>query len=127
MISTIHRYIGLSIVVALLYLALYGLIARIARREEVGRPFWGVLYYTETVLVVQIVVGVVLLLMGRRVGGSGFHLHYLYGSVFPFVVLLGGRLYSMRREHHDYVPIALGGFIAFGLTSRALMTGLGIG
>lgn len=126
MIGAIHRYIGISIVVALLYLAVYGLIARIARREEVGRPFWGVLYYTETVLVIQIVVGIVLLVMGRRIG-RGFDLHYLYGSVFPFLVLLGGRLYSLRRESRDYVPIALGGFIAFGLTSRALMTGLGIG
>lgn len=127
MIAIAHRYIGISIVVALLYLAVYGVVARIAGRHEVGRPFWGVLYYTETVLVIQIIAGTILLFMGRRVGGSGFDLHYLYGSLFPFVVILGGRLYALRRDDRDYVPIAWAGFIAFGLTTRALMTGLGIG
>lgn len=127
MIATVHRFVGISIVAALLYLAVYGLGARIGAKRKVGRPFWGVLYYTETVLVIQIIVGIVLLVMGRRVGGSGFDLHYVYGSVFPFIVILVGRLYAMRREERDYIPIAWAGFVAFGLTARALMTGLGIG
>lgn len=127
MITTAHLYIGISIVAALLYLAVYGTVARVAGRHEVGRPFWGVLYYTETVLVIQILAGIVLLFMGRRVGGAGFDLHYVYGSVFPFAVILVGRLYALRRDDRDYVPIAWAGFIAFGLTARALMTGLGIG
>ncbi len=127
MIATIHLYVGVSIVVGLLYLAVYGLGARIGGKHEVGRPFWGVLYYTETVLAIQILVGIALLFMGRRVGGSGFDLHYVYGSVFPFIVILVGRLYALRREDRDYIPIAWAGFIAFGLTARALMTGLGIG
>lgn len=121
-----HRFIGLSIVVALVYLAVYGLVGRVAGRHEVGRPFWGVLYYTETVLVVQIIAGIVLLFMGRRVGGSGFDLHYVYGSVFPLLVILVGRLYALRRDDRDYIPIAWAGFIGFGLTFRALQTGCGL-
>lgn len=126
MITVIHRYVGLSIVIGLVYLAMYGVGARLLRREAVGRPFWAVLYYTETVLVIQVVVGIVLLLLGRRTGAGGFDLHYIYGSVFPVLVLLGGRLYSLRRETRDYVPIAWAGFIAFGLTFRALQTACGI-
>jgi hypothetical protein len=126
--STIHLYIGWTIVVAFLVIALYGLVARVMRRREVGRVFWGLQYYTETVLVIQVVVGVVLLLMGRRVG-SGFDMHYMYGAVFPLITVIVGRIYTIRREKEDrsyaYAPVALAGFIAFGLTLQALGTGLG--
>ncbi len=128
--SVAHRYIGWSIVVAFALIAVYGLVGRVLRRPELGRPFWGLVYYTESVLVVQVVIGVVLLFLGRRVG-TGFDLHYLYGSVFPLIAAIGGRIYNLRWEEaereHPYVPIAFGALIAFGLTTRALMTGLGLG
>jgi heme/copper-type cytochrome/quinol oxidase subunit 4 len=127
-VTTLHLYIGWSIVIGFIVLAVYGLVARLAKRDEVGRPFWGLLYYTETVLVIQIVVGLILLFMGRRVG-TGFDLHYFYGSLFPLIAVIVGRLYTIRRENDEraypYVPIALAAFVAFGLTSQALMTGLG--
>lgn len=125
--GVLHLYVGWSIVVAFALLTVYGTAARLLRRGSLGRPFWGVLYYSETVLVIQIVLGVALLVLGRRVGGGGFHLHYVYGSVFPLIVLVAGRLYALRREVYDYVPITIGAFVSFGLTVRALTTGLGIG
>lgn len=128
--SLVHRYIGWSIVIAFGLIVVYGLGARIARREPLGRPFWGLLYYTETILVIQIIVGIVLLFMGRRVG-TGFDLHYLYGSLFPLIAVIGGRIYNLRWDEEGrrfaYVPIVFGALIAFGLTVRALMTGLGTG
>ncbi len=51
----------------------------------------------------------------------------MYGSIFPLIVLVAGRLYSLRRDEYDYVPVAVGAIVAFGLTLRALQTGLGIG
>ena len=64
--------------------------------------------------------------MGRRVVGDDLvFLHYLYGSLFPLVAIVGGRIASMRRDTHDYVGLAWGAFFAFGLTLRALMTGCG--
>ncbi|MGH3442533.1 MAG: hypothetical protein ACRDUY_10945 [Nitriliruptorales bacterium] len=125
--APLHGYVGWSIVIAFALLTVYGTTARLTRRESLGRPFWGLLYYSETVLVIQVVLGVVLLLLGRRIGAGGFHLHYVYGSVFPLIVLVAGRLYALRREVYDYVPITFGAFVNFGLTARALMTGLGIG
>ncbi len=125
MVATVHLYIGWSLVIAFAFLALYGLVARIARRPAVGRPFWGVQYYSETVLVIQVVIGVALLLMGGRVG-VGFDRHYLYGSVFPLIAIVVGRLYTLRRENaeqaHAYVPLALADFICFGLAGQALNT-----
>ncbi len=122
--DTVHFYVGASIVVAFLVIAVYGGLARLFRRRVLGKPFWGLLYYTETVLVVQIVLGILLLVSGNRVGNW---LHYVYGSLFPLIAVVAGRLYALRREDYDYVPIALGAFVAFGLTTRAFMTGLGIG
>ncbi|MFN2556496.1 MAG: hypothetical protein ABR592_06400 [Nitriliruptorales bacterium] len=122
--DTVHFYVGASLVVAFLVLAVYGGLARLFRRRGLGKLFWGVLYYTETVLVVQIGLGILLLVTGNRVGDW---LHYVYGSLFPLIAVVAGRLYALRREDYDYVPIALGAFVAFGLTIRAFMTGLGIG
>lgn len=126
--DTLHRWIGISIVAAFGILWVYAAIARTFRREQVGRTFWGLLYYSESVLVIQIVVGVVLLFMGRRIPTAGFQwLHYIYGSVFPLLAVILGRLFSLRRgdaeRPYEYVPIGYAAFVAFGLTARALMTG----
>jgi hypothetical protein len=124
-VTTIHLYIGWSIVIAFVFLSIYGLVARIARRPSLGRPFWGVQYYTETVLILQVITGIVLLVMGHRVG-VGFDRHYFYGSLFPLVAIVVGRLYTLRRENaeraYPYVPLAFADFICFGLTAQALHT-----
>ena len=122
--NTAHTVIGVAVVAAFLVLTVWGLAAKVTRREKVGDGFWRVLVYTENVLALQIVVGIVLLIVGRRAGDP---LHYVYGAIFPIAVDVAGRIASLRRESQDYVPIAVASFFAFGLTTRALMTGLGIG
>jgi hypothetical protein len=127
-LDTFHRWLGIAIVAALGLIGLFGLVLRIAGRDEAPRLFWGLQHYTENVLVVQVVTGLILLFMGRRVvGGPLVWLHYLYGSLFPLIAIVGGRIAGLRREDREYVGIAWGAFFAFGLTTRALMTGLGIG
>lgn len=126
--NTVHRYLGIAIVAAFVVIGTWGLVLRLLRRDEAPRSFWGFQHYTENVLVVQVVAGVILLVMGRRVaGGPLVWLHYLYGSLFPLIAIVGGRIAGLRREEHDYVGLAWGAFFAAGLTTRALMTGLGIG
>lgn len=126
--DTFHRWLGIAIVAVLGLIALFGLVLRVAGRREAPRFFWGLQHYTENVLVIQVVTGLILLFMGRRVvGGPLVWLHYLYGSLFPLIAMVGGRIAGLRREEREYVGIAWGAFFAFGLTTRALMTGLGIG
>lgn len=127
-VLTVHRYVGEAIVAALAVLVLWGAVLRLLRRDEAPRFFWGLQHYTENVLVLQVVLGLVLLAAGFRVVGAPLiWLHYLYGSLFPLIAIVGGRIAALRREERDYVGITWGAFFAFGLTLRALMTGLGIG
>lgn len=124
--ALIHRVLGAAIVLALLVILLWGTALRLAGHDEAPTAFWGLQHYTENVLVIQVVLGVVLLLLGRRVvGGSVVWLHYLYGSLFPLMAVIGGRIAGMRRPEREYVGLVWGAFVAWGLTMRALMTGCG--
>ena len=118
-----HVVVGFSIVGGFALLWLWGLGAWIARRGP-GRPFWWLVASLQVALLVQLVAGVALLIGG---GDRGV-LHYLYGVGFPALVL--GAAHWLAREafaERPWVPFALAGFVAFGLTLRALMTGLGVG
>lgn len=124
--ALVHRLLGAAIVLALLVIFVWGVGLRLARRDEAPRAFWAVQHYTENILVAQVVIGLVLLLIGRRVVGEPLvWLHYLYGSLFPLIAIVAGRIAGLRRERHEYMGLAWGAFFAFGLTLRALMTGCG--
>lgn len=124
--NAFHRYLGLAIVLFFLGMMLWGLVLRLLRRDEAPTLFWAAQHWTENVLILQSVLGVVFLLMGRRVAGDDLvFFHYLYGSLFPLIAIVGGRIAGLRREEHEYVGIAWGSFFAFGLTLRAMMTGCG--
>lgn len=127
--TAFHRILGFSIVGGLLLLALTGLVLRIRGLDEAPKWFRALQYYLENVLMLQTVVGLVMFLfMGRRVaGGDLVFLHYFYGSLFPLIAVISGRIAGLRRETREYVGWTWGAFFAFGLTARALMTGLGIG
>lgn len=123
----VHRILGFAMPTAFFGLAVWGMILRIAKREEEPVAYRAVLHWTENLLVLQIVVGIVLLIIGKRIlvpGESLDWLHYFYGSLFPLIAVIGGRIASLRRERYPYVGIAWGAFFAFGLTTRALMLGL---
>jgi hypothetical protein len=127
-VNTLHLILAWAIVGAFALLMLWGLALRIAGRSEEPVAFRAVLHWTENILVVQIVVGIVLLLLGRRITGVSVPvLHYFYGSLFPLIAIVGGRIAKLRREEAGkpgYVGIAWGALFAFGLTLRALMVGL---
>lgn len=126
MIAQVHGWLGLAITVAFLGLAVGGLVLRLTGADEAPTPYRGVQYWTENLLAVQTLGGVVFLLIGRRVVGDDLvFFHYLYGSLFPLIAVVGGRIAALRREERPYVGMAWGAFFAFGLTARALMTGCG--
>jgi hypothetical protein len=125
-VTTFHRLLGTAIVLGFVVLMVGALVLRLARRNEAPTAFWAVQHWTENLLVVQVVTGLALLAIGRRVvGGPVVWLHYLYGSLFPLIAVVGGRLAALRREHHGYVGLGWGAFFAFGLTLRALQTACG--
>lgn len=123
----LHRLLGFAMPAAFLVLAAWGLGLKLARREEEPTGFRAALHWTENLLVVQVVTGIVLLLIGRRIivpGESLVWLHYLYGSLFPLIAVVVGRIRGLRRERQEFVAIAWASLFAFGLTTRALMLGV---
>ncbi len=121
-----HRYLGALIVVLFLATMLWATVLRVMGRTETPTSLWALQHWTENLLILQIVSGIVLLVIGRRVVGPGdVWLHYLYGSVFPLVAIVGGRIAGLRRETREYVGLAWGSFFALGLTLRALQTACG--
>lgn len=121
--SAFHAVLGFSVVGSFALLALWGLATWLLKRGP-GRAFWWLVAFLQVVLLSQIAVGLALLAIGRRQGV----LHVLYGSLFPILVLAAAHWLARDAfEHRPWVPFAIGGFFGFGLTLRALTTGLGIG
>jgi hypothetical protein len=119
----IHLWLGASIVAGFGLMFLWGLGTWIFRRGP-GRAFWWLLTFVQVSLLVQLVGGLLLL----AAGGRQPWLHYVYGVVFPALVL--GVAHVLAREifaDRPWAAFALAGFFSLGLTLRALMTGLGIG
>jgi len=125
--ATFHRYLGAILVLLFLALMVWGIALRLLRRDETPTAMWATQHWTENLLVVQTVFGIVLLIIGRRVVTADplAWLHYLYGSLFPLVAIIGGRLAALRREVRAYVGLAWGSFFAAALTLRAVQTACG--
>ncbi len=124
--TLIHRYLGSILVLAFFALMVWGLALRLMRRDETPNAMWAVQHWTENLLVLNTVLGIVLLVIGRRVTGEPLvWLHYLYGSLFPLVAVVGGRLAAIRREVREYVGLAWGAFFAFALVLRAVQNACG--
>jgi len=102
---------------------LWGIVLFIARRDA-GRPYWWLLTVLQVLIGVQLLAGLILFAMGGRPP----LLHYFSGVVFP-ALLIGGAHWLTRGldkpPFHVFFTIA--SFFVFGLTLRALMTGLGLG
>lgn len=123
-VLVVHRWIAYLVMVLLLVVLVAAVTLRVTGRAE--SPVWlrALQHWTENTLILQIVLGGVLFLSGRRVLGELAFLHYFYGSLFPFIAIVGGRIAALRREQHDYVGLGWGAFFALGLTARAMLTGL---
>jgi hypothetical protein len=120
--NSVHLVVGWGIVGGFALLWLWGLATWILRRGP-GRAFWWVLGFIQVTLLVQAVVGLVLV----TGGGRPPLLHYVYGLVFPVLVLITAHVLARDAfAHRPWAPFALAAFFSFGLTLRALMTGAGL-
>ncbi|HEY8115866.1 MAG TPA: hypothetical protein VIH70_05575, partial [Actinomycetota bacterium] len=79
----------------------------------------------QTVAILQALIGVILLIAGKRPTTG---LHYVYGFG-PLVVFAIGHVLGREEPFRarPWIPFAMASFISFGLSLRALTTGLGIG
>ena len=122
--SELHHYAGYVVVGIFSIGWLFGLVLWVGKRQA-GDWFWRWLVAAQVLAIAQAVVGVVLLALGRR---PTTWLHYVYGFG-PLVIL--GIAHALARDENfrarPWMAFALASFICFGLTLRALMTGLGIG
>jgi hypothetical protein len=120
--SEIHKYIGFAIVAGWAVLMVWGLVAYLTKREP-NTWFWRVLGVLQAILLLQVVIGLILWLTNPLPA----FLHPLYGAVFPVLVLGVAHILArgMDDERDRWKVFAVASFFVFGLTLRALMTGLG--
>jgi hypothetical protein len=120
--TAFHRIEGFAIVVGWGVLFLWGVGLFILNRDA-GRLYWGLLTVLQVLLGLQLLAGLWLF----AAGGRPALLHYLYGAVFPAIVLVVCHVFSRGLEKPPYhMFFSIGAFFVFGLTARALMTGLGL-
>jgi hypothetical protein len=140
-VSAVHRILGFFVVGVFAVGWIWGLGAKLARREP-GALYWRWVALAQVAAGLQAIVGLTLLAMGGRVsGGLGGVLHYVYGLLplllffIAHVVARSGDMsfVGIRGSQGEpiairaWTPFAWASFICFGLTLRALMTGLGEG
>jgi hypothetical protein len=123
-VSDLHRYAGYLVVGLFAIGWLFGLALWIARRQA-GSWFWRWLVAAQVVAIVQALIGLVLVVMGRDVTTW---LHYVYGFG-PLAIFAIGHLLAREEPFaaRPWTPFAFAAFISFGLSLRALTTGLGLG
>jgi hypothetical protein len=122
--SEVHTAIGFAIVGGFFVLFAWGGLAFLTRRGP-GVWFWRLLAVLQAALVLQLLAGAVLLILGGRQP----LLHYAYGALFPAIALTVAHVLGrgMEEERDALLVFAFAAFVVFGLTLRALATGLGIG
>jgi hypothetical protein len=93
-VETVHTLGGVAVLVTNLLAGAWGGVAWL--RQEPSVAFWYLLRIAQVAVVVQVLLGAILLLLGREADG----LHYVYG-VLPLVVSLlaeGVRAGAAERE-----------------------------
>jgi len=129
--TQIHETVAFVVVAVFTVGWVWGIGALVLRKDP-GERYWTWITVEQVIAALQAVIGITLLLLGRR-PSTWLHLVYGFG---PLVIL--GLAHLMSREvstgqveggawTRPWVIFAGASFICFGLSLRALMTGLGIG
>jgi len=123
-ICDIHAFVGFVIVGGWFVLLLWGLVSWWPMRREPNRWFWRLLGVLQGILVLQLLIGLTLWIKNPL----PTFLHPLYGAVFPAIVLVVAHVLArgMDIESDRWKVFVVASFFVFGLTLRALMTGLGL-
>ncbi len=120
MARELHRIMGFSIVAGWALLFLIGVTLAI-RKRDAGRVYWTLLTVLQVALALQLVVGLVVLISGGRPPV----LHYVYGAVVPWLLLIEAHVFARRLDLPNHALFTIAALINLLLTARALQTGLG--
>lgn len=127
-VTEIHHYFAYLIPTGWLVIAAWAA-ATLVRNRPPAPLFWSLLAVMQVALGIQALIGIILFLMGYRPNSNGpSWLHYVYGLIFPVVVLTFAHRYAQRDRFKD-IPWLVFGVAAFLIgfaTIRAIQTGLGI-
>jgi hypothetical protein len=117
----VHKLAGFLVVAVFAAGWIWGLAAWVTKRGP-GERFWTWVTVVQVLSGLQALVGIVVYALGYR---ALTLLHYAYG-LFPIVALVGAHLVARRPDFRErpWIPFAWVAFICFGLTLRAVMTGL---
>lgn len=129
-LSVIHGYLlGFAVIGSWLVICFWGLALRFTRYEETP-TFWRAVSVAQILLAIQLLIGLTLLIFGRRPGPAGndglgtllFHLSY--GVFSPLVVLVVAHKWARDGRFNPHSTFALVGLINFGLLVRAWQVGI---
>ncbi|HEX2196966.1 MAG TPA: hypothetical protein VHJ76_08590 [Actinomycetota bacterium] len=121
----LHRFVAYSVPAGFALLAL-GALFTFLRNREPGGWYWNLLGAVQVILGAQVIVGAILFAMGGRPQSNGPNwLHYVYGGLFPIGLLYVAHRYARKHPGVEVVIFGVACLVAFGLTFRALQTGLG--
>lgn len=118
----LHEALGFLVMGAWFVFFIYGLVLLI-RKREAGRVYYRALRVLEIGLGLEMLAGIPLFFLG----GRPTILHYGYGGLFPIIILVIAHNLTrglIKPPYHVFFTIAA--FLVFGLSVRAVMTGLGL-
>lgn len=123
-ITQIHGSIATTVVLFNLILGGWGLI-KFLRRQGMDSNFWGALWLSPVLGLIQLAIGVILVLTGHGVGVRG--VHYLYGSL---VVIGMPATFAFTRGRDDRAAVLIYGVVlilvsVFGVRAEMTVRGLG--
>jgi hypothetical protein len=125
-VGSIHKVIGYAIPSGFALLALWSVYSLVRNRDP--HPwFWSLLGILQAIIGIQFVVGGSLYISGLRPASNGPEwLHYVYGALFPAAVLIFAHRWAKGSKAAPWLVFGVAALICFGLTFRALQTGLGV-
>ncbi|MBA3371998.1 MAG: hypothetical protein M3425_02230 [Actinomycetota bacterium] len=128
-LTSVHGYVvGVVLIGTWATICGWSLALRFTRYEHTP-TFWRVVSFGQILLALQLLIGLMLLVLGKSPGpeggGATLAFHLAYGVIFPLLTLIVGHRVAREGRYNPHAVFAVVGLVCFGLTARAFMVGVG--
>jgi multidrug transporter EmrE-like cation transporter len=124
-VTSVHVVVAYVVLAGFGALALWALGGFLFNRAP-GTWFWNLLGALQVTIGLQVVIGGILFFTGARPDTSSpTWLHYIYGAVFPALVLVLAHRFARRWSELPWAVFGVASFVCFFSLFRALQTGFG--